>query len=252
MKNTFKNRCSTSIFFKLVMMRLDKFFSELKIFSRREIAPILKKGLISVNGKIVKKADFKINELADEIKYNGEIVKYRPFIYLMLNKPEGYISATEDLTQKTVLDLIPENLRKFNLFPVGRLDKDTTGLVILTNDGMSAHRALSPKHHVEKKYLFKTADSFDENDINTIENGVTLNDGYTTKPCKIERISENEGFITLTEGKYHEIKRLFGSVGNKIISLKRVSFSEILLGDLPLGEWRHLSEEEEKIFTIIK
>lgn len=230
------------------MMRLDKFFSELKLFSRREIANELKKGLVKVNGVIIKKADFKVDENKDNITYNDQIIKYKKFIYIKLNKPQGYISATEDLTQKTVLDLIPDNLRKFELFPVGRLDKDTTGLVILTNDGMSAHNALSPKHHVEKKYRFKTADIYSDLDIKRIESGITLADGYTTKQCKIERIDENNGFINLTEGKYHEIKRLFGACGNKIVELERISFSEILLGDLKQGEWRYLTEEEENIF----
>lgn len=230
-------------------MRLDKFFSELKIFSRREIVNELKKGYIKVNNVVVKKADFKIDEEKDIITYKDNVVKYKKYIYLMLNKPEGYISATEDLTQKTVLDLLPNNLRKFNLFPVGRLDKDTTGLVILTNDGISAHNALSPKHHVNKKYLFTVIDPYSEEDKEAIENGITLADGYTTKPCVIERIDTTSGFITLTEGKYHEIKRLFGARGNKIIKLERISFSEIYLGDLPLGEYRHLTEEEEKIFT---
>lgn len=229
-------------------MRLDKFFSELKIFSRREIVNELKKGYIKVNNVVVKKADFKINEEKDIITYKDNVIKYKKYIYLMLNKPEGYISATEDLTQKTVLDLIPDNLRKFNLFPVGRLDKDTTGLVILTNDGISAHNALSPKHHVKKKYLFAVIDPFSEEDKEAIENGITLADGYTTKPCVIERIGATSGFITLTEGKYHEIKRLFGARGNKIIKLERISFSEIYLGDLPLGQYRHLTEEEERIF----
>ena len=230
------------------MMRLDKFFSELKIFSRREIAGELKKGFVKVNGVVIKKADFKIDENKDVITYKDEVVKYKKFVYLKLNKPEGYISATEDLTQKTVLDLIPDNLRKFNLFPVGRLDKDTTGLVILTNDGISAHNALSPKHHVEKKYKFETADPYTDLDIEAIQNGITLADGYTTKPCKIERIDNNNGYIILTEGKYHEIKRLFGARGNKIIALQRISFSDIVLGDLPLGEYVHLTDEEENIF----
>lgn len=230
-------------------MRLDKFFSELKIFSRREITNELKKGFIKVNDVVIKKADFKINENKDVVKYKDEVVVYKKYIYLMLNKPQGYISATDDLTQKTVLDLIPENLRKFELFPVGRLDKDTTGLVILTNDGPSAHNALSPKHHVEKKYYFKTADPYSENDVISIEKGITLADEYTTKPCKIEKIDDFSGYITLTEGKYHEIKRLFGARKNKIIKLQRISFSKIMLGDLELGKYRHLTDEEEAIFT---
>ncbi len=230
-------------------MRLDKFFSELGILSRRECAEKVKKGLVSVNGEIAKKTDLKIDEKNDEICLCGERIVYKKYAYILVNKPSGVVSATEDGRDKTVVDLLPENMKKLNLFPCGRLDKDTVGLVILTNDGISAHNALSPKRHVEKKYLFKTADEYSLEDMTAIENGITLKDGYTTKPCKIERISAYEGYITLTEGKYHEIKRLFGARGNKIVYLERISFSSIKLGDLKRGDWRYLTEEEEKIFT---
>lgn len=230
-------------------MRIDKFFSEIGKFSRKECAEKLKKGLITVNGVIVKKGEFKVDPEKDVVCYNNEIIKYKKYTYILVNKPTGVVSATEDGRDKTVVDLLPEEMKKLNLFPCGRLDKDTVGLVILTNDGISAHNALSPKHHVEKKYYFEVADEFDDSDKIAIENGLTLADGYTTKPCKIERLDGKSGHITLTEGKYHEIKRLFGARGNKITFLERISFSRIQLGDLPRGEWRYLTEEEEKIFT---
>ena len=230
-------------------MRIDKFFSEIGKFSRKECAEKLKKGLITVNGEIVKKGEFKVDPEKDVVCYNNEPVKYKKYAYILVNKPTGVVSATEDGRDKTVVDLLPEEMKKLNLFPCGRLDKDTVGLFILTNDGISAHNALSPKHHVEKKYYFEVADEFSNDDKTAIENGLTLADGYTTKPCKIERLSDKSGHITLTEGKYHEIKRLFGARGNKITFLERISFSKILLGDLPRGEWRYLTEEEKKIFT---
>lgn len=230
-------------------MRIDKFFSEIGMFSRKECAEKLKKGMITVNGVVVKKGDFKVDENLDEVCFNGAPVLYKKYAYILVNKPTGVVSATEDGKDKTVVDLLPDNMRKLNLFPCGRLDKDTVGLVILTNDGVSAHNALSPKRHVEKKYYFEVADPYLDEDILAIEGGLQLADGYKTKPCKIERKDQTSGYITLTEGKYHEIKRLFGARRNKIVFLERISFSKIQLGDLPRGEWRKLTDEEEKIFT---
>lgn len=230
-------------------MRIDKFFSEIGKFTRKECGEKLKKGQVTVNGEIVKKGEFKVNPESDVVCYNGEVVKYKKYVYILVNKPNGVVSATEDTRDKTVVDLLPDEMKRLNLFPCGRLDKDTVGLVILTNDGQSAHNALSPKHHVEKKYYFEVADEYSEEDSLAIQGGITLLDGYTTKPCKIERIDGKSGYITLTEGKYHEIKRLFGARKNKIVFLERISFSSIVLGDLPRGEWRYLTDEEEKIFT---
>ncbi|MBR2337480.1 MAG: rRNA pseudouridine synthase [Clostridia bacterium] len=230
-------------------MRIDKFFSEIGKFSRKECADKLKRGLITVNGETVKKGEFKVDPEKDTVCYNGEVIKYKKYVYILVNKPDGVVSATEDGRDKTVIDLLPNDMKRLNLFPCGRLDKDTVGLVILTNDGISAHNALSPKHHVEKTYHFVVADDFSNEDKTAIENGLTLADGYATKPCKIDRLTSKSGHITLTEGKYHEIKRLFGARGNKIVFLERISFSKITLGDLPRGEWRYLTEEEEKIFT---
>ncbi len=233
-------------------MRLDKFFSETSTLSRSECSKAVKKGEITVNGEIIKKADFKVDEFKDEIRYKGEVINYSKYIYIMLNKPEGVVSATEDGRDKTVLDLLPENYKNRGLFPCGRLDKDTLGLVILTNDGISAHNSLSPKRHFKKTYYFKTAEKFSDEDVKKIEGGITLADGYTTKPCEIKRLNDKEGEIILTEGKYHEIKRLFGARGNKIVYLERIKFGDISLGELQRGEWRFLSEDEIKKFTASK
>ncbi len=230
-------------------MRLDKFFSQTGTLTRSQVQKQLKLGKVTVNGETIKKADYKVDPDKDEIRYNENKIVYRRFVYIMMNKPRGVVSATEDRDQKTVLDLLPEDLLKFDLFPCGRLDKDTTGLVVLTNDGISAHNALSPKKHVEKKYSFETADTYSDADVTAIESGITLKDGYSTKPCKIERISETEGYIYLTEGKYHEIKRLFGARSNKITKLERIGFGKLEIGDLPEGDWRYLTEEEISWFT---
>lgn len=230
-------------------MRLDKFFSQTGTLTRSQAQKQLKLGKVTVNGETIKKADYKVDPDKDEIRYNDDKIVYRRFVYIMMNKPRGVVSATEDRDQKTVLDLLPEDLLKFDLFPCGRLDKDTTGLVVLTNDGISAHNALSPKKHVEKKYSFETADAYSDADVTAIESGITLKDGYSTKPCKIERISETEGYIYLTEGKYHEIKRLFGARSNKITKLGRIGFGKLEIGDLPEGDWRYLTEEEISWFT---
>lgn len=230
-------------------MRLDKFLSQAGTLTRSQAQKQLKLGKVTVNGETIKKADYKVDPDKDEIRYNDDKIVYRRFVYIMMNKPRGVVSATEDRDQKTVLDLLPEDLLKFDLFPCGRLDKDTTGLVVLTNDGISAHNALSPKKHVEKKYSFETADAYSDADVTAIESGITLKDGYSTKPCKIERISETEGYIYLTEGKYHEIKRLFGARSNKITKLRRIGFGKLEIGDLPEGAWRYLTEEEISWFT---
>ncbi len=230
-------------------MRLDKFFSSQKILSRKECDVFLKKGRIAVNGLTVKKGDLKIDPEKDEITLDGKVINYRKYAYMLINKPLGVVSATEDGRDKTVIDLLPEELKKLGLFPCGRLDKDTAGLIILTNDGIAAHNALAPKNHVEKKYYFECADPFSSNDEKAITCGIVLKDGYKTKPCRIERLSADSGYIYLTEGKYHEIKRLFGARGNKIVRLVRVSFGKIVLGELPLGEWRYMTDEEIALFT---
>lgn len=234
-------------------MRIDKIFSELGILSRKDCAIALKRGKITVDGITVKNADTHIDENNSAVTYNGETVNYKKFVYIMLNKPLGYVSATEDANENTVLDLLPDNLRKLNLFPCGRLDKDTVGLVMLTNDGVAAHRLLSPKNHVTKKYKFECLEALTDTDITQLETGVDLIDGYTTKPCTVEKLTDYSGYIILTEGKYHQIKRMFGALHNKISYLERITFSTIELDkNLARGEWRFLNAEEEKVFKSIE
>lgn len=229
-------------------MRIDKFLSHAATLSRKESQKTLKSGEVTVNGEIIKSSDFKVNPDTDEVVYLGKKIIYNEFTYIILNKPQGVVSATDDANQKTVIDLLPPEMKKLGLFPCGRLDKDTTGVVILTNDGAAAHNALSPKKHVIKKYYFLTADEYSDDDMLAIENGLTLKDGYTTKPCKIDRISDKEGYIYLTEGKYHEIKRLFGARGNKIVGLERKAFGTITADDLECGKWRYMTSEEISAF----
>ena len=230
-------------------MRLDKFLSNMGKATRSECAKLAKMGKISVNGKIVNKCDIHIDPEKDVIFLCGMPVLYKKYTYIMLNKPEGYVSATDDEREKTVLDLLPAEERRLGLFPCGRLDKNTLGLVILTNDGDNAHRLLSPKHHVDKVYKFKCKLPLSNDDVTLLENGVDIG-GYKTKPCKIKLESNDCGEITLTEGKYHQIKRMLEAVDNKITYLERISFGNIVLdSSLDRGEWRYLTEEEEKFFV---
>lgn len=226
-------------------MRLDKFFTETATLSRREAIEQIRKGKVQVNGIVVIDSATKINENTDVIVYDGNIVSYQKYVYIMLNKPEGVVSATEDTNQKTVLDLLPDKYKKLGLFPCGRLDKDTLGLVMLTNNGELAHNLLSPKKHVQKTYRYNCANPLSNESKQKIENGLMLADGYITKSCKITKINDTIGDITLTEGKYHEIKRLFGAVGNKITYLERISFGPLKLDvSLKRGEWRELTINE--------
>ena len=233
------------------MERLDKAFSSCKMFSRSEITKIIKQKRVSVNGITVNKPDFKVDVNKDVIMLDGNKITFKKYAYIMLNKPEGVVSSTDDGRDKTVVDILPENFKREGLFPVGRLDKDTLGLVILTDDGVSAHKRLSPKNHVEKVYYFETADEVLAQTVLEIEKGVLLKDGYLTKPCKVKMLSSNSGEITLTEGKYHEIKRIFGAKNNKITYLERISFGDIKLDkSLNRGECRYLTPEEESLFTL--
>ena len=229
-------------------MRLDKFISMLGKATRSEAGKLIRGGKATVNGIVQKAPDYKIDPDNDLVTLLGEVLTYKKYTYIMLNKPEGYVSATEDPNEKTVLDLVSSEDRRRGLFPCGRLDKNTLGLVILTNDGEGAHRVLSPKHHVSKVYKFISRDPVCENDVKLLEAGVDIG-GYLTKPCKIKMVSENEGEITLTEGKYHQIKRMLEAVGNKITYLERISFGDIALDPaLERGEWRYLTSNEEEIF----
>ncbi len=230
-------------------LRLDKFLSNMGKATRSECSRLVRQGKVLVNGIPAKKSDLQINPDSDTVTLNGIDVCYKEFTYIMLNKPEGYVSATDDPYEKTVLDLIDEEDRRKNLFPCGRLDKNTLGLVILTNDGENAHRLLSPKHHVSKVYKFEALKPLSQKDVETLQSGVDIG-GYFTKPCSITMHEENNGEITLTEGKYHQIKRMLEAVDNKITYLERISFGNIKLDtSLERGMWRYLTKEEEQFFV---
>ena len=227
-------------------MRIDKLISEMGIASRRETAAVAKRGLLLVNGVPVKDVSRHVNPDADIIEYCGRRVTYGKFVFVMLNKPEGYVSATEDSSLPVVTELLPEELRRRELFPVGRLDRDTVGMMILTNDGVLAHTLLSPKHHVEKEYYFKAKVPMKDGTEEQFRDGVTLADGYECKSAVIlldpDRLG---GRITLTEGKYHQIKRMVAASDNRVTYLERISFAGIPLDPtLERGEWRYLTDDE--------
>lgn len=213
--------------------------------SRSEASKAAKKGLIKVNGKVIQRADLKIDPEYDSVEYMGRTVEYKKNIYIMLNKPSGIVSSTDGKDGITVISLLDEELQKCGLFPCGRLDKDTVGLLLLTNDGSTAHYLLSPKRHVSKIYRVKTEHPVSQNDIDRLESGIKLDKGDTALPAKVEQISENELFITIVEGMYHQIKRMLEAVGNKVVFLERVEFGKIPLDTtLERGEWRYLTEDE--------
>ncbi len=232
-------------------MRIDKFLTTLGVASRTEASKAAKRGEVLVNGSAVRRTDVHIDPDKDEVCFRGERLVYKQYVYVMLNKPDGYVSATDDKHERTVLELLPEKYQRLGLFPCGRLDKNTLGLVILTNDGEGAHRVLSPRNHVSKVYRFRCADPLGDEDIKCLSCGITLDDGYVTRDAVIKADPERlSGEITLTEGKYHQIKRMFAAVDNKITYLERISFGHILLDEsLGRGEWRELTTEEEKLFA---
>lgn len=228
-------------------MRLDKFLKETGICSRSDAKKILKQGIVSVNDKIIKDDGYKIDENNDVIKYNNEVISYQEFVYLMMNKPAGVLSATEDKFDTTIIDLVKEYKHK-NLFPFGRLDKDSVGLVILSDDGKLAHELLSPKKHVSKKYYLKVKGKLDENDIENFSKGIILEDGYKCKNALLEILKSDdisECYVTISEGKFHQLKRMFKIIGKEVIYLKRITFGNIVLdSSLSEGEYRILTKDE--------
>ena len=227
-------------------MRIDKFLSEQGVASRKEAAKAAKSGGVLVNGVAVKDLSTHIDPETATVFYLGRRIEYHKFIYVMLNKPEGYVSATDDKSLPYVTELLPDELRKRELFPVGRLDRDTVGMMILTDDGQMAHALLSPKRHVEKKYFFTAKVPMREGVEDDFRDGITLADGYECKSAVIELQPDRMGgVITLTEGKYHQIKRMVAAEDNRVMTLERITFGGIPLDtSLKRGEWRFLTEEE--------
>ncbi|EGT3850131.1 rRNA pseudouridine synthase [Clostridioides difficile] len=231
--------------------RIDKILSNLGYGSRSEIKKYCKQGSVVVNGSEVSNPGTQVDTENDEILFNGEEVIYREYIYLMMNKPDGYISATTDKYDPTVLDLIDLSYLAFEPFPVGRLDKDTEGLLVLTNDGKLSHRVLSPKKHVPKTYYAKIDGVVTEEDVEAFLEGVVLDDGYKTMSSQLNILKsddESEIELTIHEGKFHQVKRMFESVGKKVVYLKRLSMGNLKLDEsLELGEYRELTDEEVKL-----
>ena len=232
------------------MLRLDKFLANMKVGSRSQVQEIIKAGQVTVNGKICRSAKQKVKEDA-EVLVNGQAVVYQQYHYFLLNKPAGVLSATEDSRQKTVLDLLKDQDRYQKIAPVGRLDKDTTGLLLLTNDGQLAHRLLAPEYHVAKTYYALLAGVADEETAKAIAASLTLKDGTELKPGQLKILSQDreqeqsEIEITITEGKYHQVKRMFASQGMKVLKLKRLSMGPLTLpADLAPGSYRPLTAEE--------
>lgn len=225
-------------------MRLDKFLCDTAGLTRTEAKNAVKKGQIAVNGQVQKAADFKVKETTDTVTFQGRLLSYAAFHYYMLHKPAGVITATEDKKESTVMDILREEKVK-NLFPVGRLDKDTEGLLLITDDGELAHNLLSPKKHVDKEYLVKVRDSISEDDCRKLSEGVDIGDKKPTAPAKVERVAEKEILLTIREGRFHQVKRMLQAVGNEVLYLKRLSMGSLRLPkDLEKGAYRPLSEEE--------
>ena len=233
-------------------MRLDKFLVENGLGSRSQVKELLKKGLVLVNGRAEKSPKTQINETANEIVVSGQKLTYEKFVYYLLNKPKGYISATEDERHKTALDLLDETARQKEVFPVGRLDIDTHGLLLLTNNGKLAHAMLSPKKHVEKIYRAQVVGLMNQSDVERFARGIELKD-FTCHPAqlKIVELDEEKEIslveITLAEGKFHQVKRMVAACGKEVTDLQRLSMGPLQLDpELALGEWRRLTEEEMK------
>lgn len=229
-------------------MRLDKMLANSGYGSRKEVKKLLKSGAVKVDDKVVKDGKVHVNHETQFVTVFAEEVEYREFIYLMLHKPQGVLSATEDRSQKTVIDLLEEEDAMFEPFPVGRLDKDTEGLLLLTNDGQLAHQLLSPKKHVPKTYYAVILGEVTEEDIIAFKNGVTLDDGYVTMPADLTILkagNQSEIELTIMEGKFHQVKRMFLSVDKKVTYLKRMKMGPLELDEeLNLGEYRELTDEE--------
>lgn len=228
-------------------IRIDKFLADMQIGTRSQVKQLLKKGLITVNGELVKKPETKLDPEHDRVFFDGRLLNFEKYVYYMLNKPMGVVSATEDRREKTVLDLLAKEDLRPDLFPAGRLDKDTVGLLLLTNDGALSHRLLSPKHHVDKTYQVRVTKTINPEMITAFEQGIDIGDEKLTLPAHLEPISEHpcEAIVTIHEGRFHQIKRMFHAVGCEVTWLKRLSMGSLKLDEtLEEGSYRRLTSEE--------
>lgn len=228
------------------MERIDKIIATQTHYSRKEVKKLIQQRRIQVNGKIVFKADIKINEEKDKVELDEIEINIKKNIYLILNKPKGYVSATKDKNIPTVLELVPEEYNHRQLFPAGRLDKDTTGMMIITDDGEFAHNILSPKKHIKKVYKAEIDIQINDEMIKGFETGVILNDGIC-KSAILKKIDDKTAEVVLTEGRYHQIKRMFGCFGAKVVNLERIAMGDLKMpDDIKSGECRELTQEELK------
>ncbi|WP_214788820.1 pseudouridine synthase [Exiguobacterium sp. s21] len=236
-------------------MRIDKLLANMGYGSRKDVKTLLKQGAVRIDDQPVKDAKRQINLEAERVTVHGEVVEYKPFVYLMMNKPAGVISATEDKVESTVVDLIDPAYAHYDLFPVGRLDKDTTGLLLLTNDGAFNHALMSPRKHVDKVYIAEVDGEMTADDVRRFAEGVELEDGYTTKPARLELLSKSGRRstirLTLSEGKYHQVKRMVAAVGKHVERLERVQIGGLELDPtLEPGAYRELTAPEVDLFLI--
>lgn len=225
-------------------MRLDKFLSDCGYGTRKEVKQYIRNGLVSVNEVMVKKDGFHVDETKDVIALEGDIIAYQKYVYVMLHKPAGYLSANEDSLHPTVFDLLPEYVH-LNMFCVGRLDLDTEGLLLICDDGDLAHHLLSPRHHVSKRYEVTLEEPITEEEMTRVGDGIVLADGYQCMPANLWRMAENKVIIEIFEGKFHQVKRMFQQVNNQVIYLRRISMGSLQLDEhLAKGAYRELVEEE--------
>lgn len=225
------------------MKRLDAVLSACSVGSRSEVKALIRKGKVSVNGTVVKDVSFAVTD-SDEVRVNGIVTDTSEFVYLMLNKPCGFVSTT-DADEENVLSFVPSELFRKGMFPVGRLDKDTSGLIFLTNDGAFSHMLTSPSRHVEKEYIATLERPLDEICFEFFAEGMTLKDGFTTRPAKLDRLGEKKARVVISEGKYHQVRRMFACCGNRVETLKRVRIGGVELDPtLEEGEVRKLTDEE--------
>ncbi len=235
----------------MALVRLDKYLADAGIGTRSEVKIKLKKGLVTVNGTPATKPEIKINPDADTVAYNGSVINFSTYEYYLLHKPAGYVTAVKDNLYPTVMELVKDSTAK-NLAPVGRLDKDTEGLLLITNDGALAHNLLSPKKHVDKTYYAKIDSPVDASDVSAFSEGVDIGDEKPTLPAKLEIISSScdgsEILLTIHEGRFHQVKRMFHARGKEVTYLKRISMGPLTLGDMPKGNCRKLSDEELEQF----
>ena len=226
-------------------MRLDKLLSDMGIASRKELRDIIRSGRVQVDGSVAARPETKVDPERSELRLDGELLRYQKYHYFMLDKPVGVVTATEDRQQQTVLDLLTPEMRRMGLFPVGRLDKDTSGLLLLTDDGEFAHRVISPKSCIKKRYYAEVEGEVDAQDTDAFSRGILLADGTQCLPAELENLGDGRCVVTVMEGKYHQVRRMLASRGKPVLTLRRLSIGGLILGDaLDPGGWRELDEKD--------